>query len=110
MFNIEFAKDAKHEGRDFGKAISVDQAWNGHGNYALDQASFTKLMENHIPFIRIPNFATREECENLVEQAAVEGFSPYRGVDPQINRIGNTVFEYNNISKEMYFQENVEAI
>lgn len=80
--------------------------WRNRSETRLTRNSINCLLRGDIPYIRISNFATAEECEALVSQAVEEGFSSYRGVEPVINRIGNTVFEYNAISKGEYFEKN----
>lgn len=87
----------------------VHSAWNSADTFPLNRELFSSLLNNRIPFIRIPRFATEDECEKLVVAASKRGFSPYRGVEPRINRIGNTVFEFNNISRDEYFKKNEEA-
>lgn len=82
-------------------------AWSEKAEEKLTGCAMCRLFRGVTPFIRIRNFATPEECEALVQAAVAEGFSSYRGVEPVINRIGNTVFEYNSISKHEYFEKNV---
>ncbi len=86
----------------------IDSAWANRVSETLNRQSLDALLTNKIPFIRIKDFAPADACENLVRLAAAEGFGAYRDVEPQINRIGNTVFEYNHISKAEYFRKNVE--
>jgi len=74
----------------------------------FNRDTVSKLIKNEIAYIRLPLFASPVECEALVEGAIHEGFSPYRGVEPVINRIGNTVFEYSHISRRDYFNLNPE--
>lgn len=80
--------------------------WSSNGEYSLTQCAMCRLFRGNIPFIRLKAFASPDECERLVAEAVKEGFSSYRGVEPIINRIGNTVFEYNSISKPEYFKKN----
>ncbi|MHB0920420.1 MAG: 2OG-Fe(II)-dependent halogenase WelO5 family protein [Thiomonas delicata] len=87
---------------------TTETVWADRVPSSLTRQSFDALLDNEIPYIRIKNFAQADVCENLVRLAASEGFSAYRDVEPQINRIGNTVFEYNHISKAEYFRKNVE--
>jgi hypothetical protein len=72
---------------------------------ALTRNTLNALFRCMIPYIRISNFASPEECETLTQEASQEGFSAYRGVEPKINRIGNTVFEYERISSQDYFDD-----
>ncbi|MES2938539.1 MAG: hypothetical protein V4864_12715 [Pseudomonadota bacterium] len=84
-------------------------AWIEDIHRPLDRASLDALLRNEIPFIRIKRFAPPAACEALVARACTEGFSVYRDVEPKINRIGNTVFEYNHISRGEYFRGNIET-
>jgi len=86
------------------------KSWNDMGEDELTEESLLRLFKGEIPFIKLSNFAAVNECEQLVTSAIKEGFSSYRGVEPIINRIGNTVFEYNNESKTDYFEKNIELI
>ncbi|POZ62081.1 hypothetical protein C2I19_10365 [Chromobacterium alticapitis] len=83
--------------------------WSAGPAEELTRASLHQLFTNQIPFIRLRNFASVAECEQLVKQAGRYGFSPYRGVEPQINKIGITVFEYNRLSQERYFSDAAAA-
>jgi hypothetical protein len=94
----------------------LEQPFNGwleHGSkndYPLTAENFQHLLQNRIPYIRINLFADVEECESLITAAAIHaGFNPYRNVEPRIDRIGNTVFEYSQISEDSYFLNNAEA-
>lgn len=80
---------------------------NNLGKNELTRDSFNQLLDGKIPYLRIGDFATHDECEALVTSAVQEGFGPYRGVEPVINRIGNTVFEYSRISRCDYFKKNI---
>ncbi|AJQ97778.1 hypothetical protein [Gynuella sunshinyii] len=84
--------------------------WIDNGSSELSRTSISQLFEGDIPFIHLEEFATPDECEKLVLCAVKEGFSSYRGVEPIINRIGNTVFEYNSISRKEYFEKNQELV
>lgn len=91
------------------KIIDPCVDWSKKYTTELSSATITELLSGQIPYIRIRNFASPEECEALVQSAVKEGFSSYRGVEPTINRIGNTVFEYNSISKHEYFKKNISS-
>lgn len=79
--------------------------WVGAGANELSADSLERLFANEIPYIRIPDFATRDECEHLVAEAGQHGFNAYRNVEPRIDKLGITVFEYNAISKRRYFED-----
>lgn len=78
--------------------------WANKQEYPLSTESLKMLFENRIPLIRLKEFATSQECEMLVDQAQLLNFDCYQDVNPKIERIGITVFEYNRISKAAYFQ------
>ena len=80
------------------------KVWESNQDYSLTKESLKMLCENRIPLIRIKDFSTEQECDNLVAQAQVFNFDSYQNVYPKIERIGITVFEYNRISKAAYFQ------
>lgn len=110
MFTTDFVVEDFHRAFKFTvERTNAHSQWRESGRCGLDQNNLCMLLANEIAFIRIPEFATREECEKLVIAASGHGFSPYRGVEPQINRIGNTVFEYHHISRDMYFERNAQA-
>lgn len=80
------------------------QVWENKQEYPLTKESLRMLLENRIPLIRLKEFATPQECEMLVAQAQLFKFDCYQDVNPKIERIGITVFEYDRISKAAYFQ------
>ena len=79
---------------------------------ALTSNNLTMLFENRIPFIRVVGFATEGECALLASKAMSIGFDRYQDVDPPIDRIGCTVFEYDGLPSDAYFAEcaNAKAI
>lgn len=85
-------------------------AWVSHEGQEFSKGSFEKLLRNEIPFVFIEDFATIKECEALVSSAIKEGFGSYRDVEPRIDRIGNTVFEFDKLSQDAYFEQNIGAI
>ncbi|MBD2562854.1 MULTISPECIES: 2OG-Fe(II)-dependent halogenase WelO5 family protein [Nostoc] len=80
------------------------KVWDKKQEYPLTTESLRMLLENRIPLIRLKEFATPQECEMLVNKAELFNFDCYQNVNPKIERIGITVFEYNRISKTAYFQ------
>ncbi len=78
--------------------------WETVEELPLSEEFLTMLFENRIPVIRIKQFATLEECAALVVQANLLGFGFYQDVNPKIERIGITIFEYNKVDKAEYFQ------
>ncbi len=84
-------------------------AWKTTDELPLSSESLAMMFAQQVPIIRIPNFATPEECNVLVEAAEKLGFDAYESVTPQIDRIGLTVFEYDKTDKSAYFQAVVKA-
>ena len=74
--------------------------WRTANNVPLTASNLSALFENTIPAVRIPRFASAEECRRLAEAAYASGFSYDTAVDPPIGRIGVTLF---GKSKETYF-------
>ncbi|PON19504.1 hypothetical protein C2W62_02265, partial [Candidatus Entotheonella serta] len=67
-------------------------AWKTTDELPLSSESLAMMFAQQVPIIRIPNFATPEECNVLVEATEKLGFDAYESVTPQIDRIGLTVF------------------
>ncbi|BDI19833.1 hypothetical protein ANSO36C_56350 [Nostoc cf. commune SO-36] len=78
--------------------------WENKQEYPLTRESLKMLLEHRIPLIRLKDFATPEECEMLYAQSQLLNFNAYQDVSPKIEKVGITVFEYNNISKGDYFK------
>lgn len=85
-------------------------AWVSFEGQEFSKSSFESLLRNEIPYVFIDGFATIKECEDLVSSAIDEGFGSYRDVEPRIDRIGNTVFEFDKVSQDAYFEQNTAAI
>jgi len=85
------------------------KVWKTTEALPLSAESLRMLFENKIPLVRIEQFATPQECKMLVTEANLLGFDDYQNVNPKIERIGITVFEYNNIGKKDYFQAVAQA-
>ncbi len=70
----------------------------------LTSENLKSLFRNEIASIRIPNFASTEECESFANQVQSFGFDFYENVFPPIGRIGITQFEHSNKNKLEYFK------
>lgn len=81
----------------------MENYWKGDGIFDLNQENLSKLLNNSIPFIKIKNFFSNEECEKCVTLAQSHGFGQYEGITPEIKRIGCTVFEFDRSASEGYF-------
>jgi hypothetical protein len=82
---------------------SVIRPWAALGTGVLTSETLQQLMENHVPYIKIPGFASVAGCDALVNCVINEAFGHYRDVEPRIGRMGCTVFEYDAIGKQHYF-------
>jgi hypothetical protein len=78
--------------------------WETTSTLALEINSIRMLLSNKIPLIQVKNFASIQECQQLANQANSTSFNAYQNVTPKIERIGITVFEYNKIGKQFYFE------
>ncbi|CAN5134306.1 hypothetical protein BH11MYX1_BH11MYX1_40420 [soil metagenome] len=83
--------------------------WTTHEVQRLTPESLRALLANEIPLVVIPAFASLAECSQLLEAANRIGFEPYQHVEPSIDRIGVTVFEYNQVGMAAYFSAQREA-
>ena len=67
--------------------------WTAQGEYELTRENLQALLDNRIPVIRIPGFATLEECASFTE-AARSGNIKYYSVAKRIGYIGMAQYEY----------------
>ena len=79
------------------------QNWTNKEDQVLTAESLEALFRNYIPVIRISQFATKEECQKLVEAAESVGFYFYEGLEPPLGRIGITQSGFGNSGKLEYF-------
>lgn len=87
----------------------VSDPWADKGTDALTSETLQQLVDNLIPYVRISDFATATACEGLSNSVVGLTFGAYRNVEPRIDRIGCTVFEYSAIGKEEYFSASKQA-
>lgn len=77
--------------------------------YSLNEENLIELMKGNISHIRMPSFATKEECANLSNKLEVsKDFDFYKQIDPPIGKLGITHYEGFLNGKEWYFK-NVES-
>lgn len=88
---------------------SVVGCWAEAGADVLTPETLQQLMDNHVPYIRVAGFASTSACSALVDCVIHEGFGDYRDVEPRIERMGCTVFEYDAVGKEDYFSASAVA-
>lgn len=67
--------------------------WTAHGEHALTRENLQLLLDNRIPVIRIPGFASPQECVSFTE-AARSGNIKYYSVAKRIGYIGMAQYEY----------------
>jgi hypothetical protein len=67
--------------------------WTATGEFDLSAENLRLLLDNRIPVIRIPGFATPEECGSFVA-AARGGHIQYYSVATRIGYIGMAQYEY----------------
>jgi hypothetical protein len=79
--------------------------WPSLAPAPLTRETLGQLLRNEIPLVMLPAIATPEECARLVEASSRIGFEPYEHVDPPIDRIGITVFEYVHVGMAAYFAD-----
>lgn len=83
--------------------------WADRGAEVLTSETLQRLMDNLVPYIRLRNFASVAACEALSNCVIQQTFGEYRDVEPRIERIGCTVFEYDAVNKEDYFADSRQA-
>jgi len=67
--------------------------WTASGEFDLSTDNLRRLLDNRIPVIRIPGFATAQECASFVA-AARSGHIQYYSVATRIGYIGMAQYEY----------------
>lgn len=87
----------------------TEPTWTATGEFDLSTANLRLLLDNRIPVIRIPGFATSAECESFVA-AARSGHIQYYSVATKIGYIGMAQYEYRwGRPKEDFFAAVPEA-
>ncbi len=76
----------------------------------LDKCSLNQLLNNQISYIRIPGFVNAAERALLVKSIDEQAFGFYENVEPKIDRIGCTVFEFFRAELDSYFDESERQI
>lgn len=78
--------------------------WTAEGEFDLSAQNLKRLLDNEIPLIRIPGFATQDECGSF-NAAARAGPIQYYSVAKRIGYIGMAQYEYRwGRPKEDFFQ------
>jgi hypothetical protein len=86
-------------------AMHAFREWDILEPQPLSARSWASLLRNEIPAIVLRQFATPQECAQLLVSANHFGFGTYCNVVPQIDRIGVTVFEHDRSAHLAYFRE-----
>lgn len=84
---------------------SRNSCWQTNKYSRLDSETFSQLLQNKIPAIRVKNFLSREQALSLSQNIENINFSFYENVYPPIGRIGITQFEYSQKNKIDYFKQ-----
>lgn len=74
-------------------AATTAPTWTAEGEFDLSTENLRRLLDNRIPVIRIPGFASPQECESFTA-AARTGNIKYYSVATRIGYIGMAQYEY----------------
>lgn len=78
------------------------ESWVTDQAVPLTRQSFLDLLAGKTPLIKVPRFATRDECDRLVE-ALLPHLRPYENTTgPAVNKVGLAQFEFQAQSEEDY--------
>jgi hypothetical protein len=83
--------------------------WIGRGAHQLTPHTLQQLLDNSIPYIRW-SLVSEAACHALADRLTDLAFGEYRDVEPKIDRIGCTVFEYDAVGAEDYFAASKAAV
>ena len=78
------------------------EAWTERGAGQLTPYTLQQLLDNEIPYIRL-GLASETACHDLGKRLTELAFGAYRDVEPRIDRVGCTVFEYDAVGADDYF-------
>jgi hypothetical protein len=76
--------------------------WTERGARQLTPHTLQQLLDNDIPYIRL-GLASETACHELGQRLTELAFGAYRNVEPRIDRVGCTVFEYDAVGADDYF-------
>ncbi len=83
--------------------------WVDQREHALTRESLALLLDNRIPAIRIPGFASPEECRVFAE-VAKQGNMKFYSISKRVGYIGLAQYEYRwDRPKEDYFRDAAKA-
>jgi hypothetical protein len=78
-------------------------SWEDSLQLPATPATLEMLFAGQIAGLCVPDFLTAEECANLKQRAGQYEFENYLNVVPRIEKVGITVFEFDQIGKKEYF-------
>lgn len=78
-------------------------SWEDSLQLPATPATLEMLFAGQIAGLCVPNFLTAEECMELKQRAGQYEFENYLNVVPRIEKVGITVFEFDQIGKKEYF-------
>ncbi|HEX2327668.1 MAG TPA: hypothetical protein VHN74_03010 [Candidatus Angelobacter sp.] len=89
-------------------AVQTISSWNDTLNLPASSETLNMLLSGTIAGLCVPQFLTLAECSALADNAREYEFNRYLNVVPRIDKVGITVFEFDQIGKSKYF-EGVDA-
>src|SRR4051794_12093239 len=78
-------------------------SWEDSLQLPATPATLEMLFAGQIAGLCVPEFLTAKECTELKQRAGQYEFENYRNVVPGIEKVGITVFEFDQIGKKEYF-------
>lgn len=78
-------------------------SWEDSLQLPATPATLEMLFAGQIAGLCVPDFLTPQECMALKQRAEHYEFENYRNVVPRIEKVGITVFEFDQIGKKEYF-------
>jgi hypothetical protein len=78
-------------------------SWEDSLQLPATPATLEMLFAGQIAGVCVPEFLTAKECTELKQRAGQYEFENYRNVVPGIEKVGITVFEFDQIGKKEYF-------
>lgn len=87
----------------------VPASWKEHPLRDANRSTLQRLFANEVPALILRGFASPAECAALATASEEIGFRPYAHVQPVIDRIGVTVFEFDAGDRRSYFRAAEEA-
>ncbi|KPV93680.1 hypothetical protein AN214_04284 [Pseudoalteromonas sp. P1-9] len=91
-------------------SIIKNRKWLYDGVSELTQENLYRLFNNELPYIRLKGFFSTQECDQCIKVAESFTFGEYDNVEPVIERIGCTVFEYERSKPDGYFAKSRQEI